>query len=517
MRTGFLSLPFSLIKPKPPPRHSPRINLIHSNYHTTPTTQPHNKHPTTSTNIFTKISLIVAGSPNTRLSPILDEWVVDEELGRKMTALDLRDVVRGLRAKKRFHQALEVSEWMSEKGVFSFSLTDRTIKLDLIGKVHGVRAAETYFNKMADKSDKMHGALLYCYVREGLIDEALCLFQKMKEMGIATSALTYNDIMSLYLNTNRLEKIPAVLSDMKANGVIPDAFSYRMCLKSYGSKSDFASIEKLLDEVEDQQHMLVHWSIYTTAANLYLEAGLKERALHYLKKAEEKVVKKDWKGYNSLLIFYTRLGDKSEILRLWNLKKATSRKLNNADYAITMNGLSKLGEIEEVENLFEEWQSAGTLYDFRVPNWLLIAYTKRGLTQKAEILLEKIINEGHDPIPNSWSIIATGHVSEGNMDKVLECMEKAIALQPQHEGWYPNAAVASSVLSWLNENGDAERMKSFVDSLKRIVPNDGETGHARVKENGLRGYDVDKIIQDLKMKNVEEEDEETKEILAASD
>ncbi|GAB2284526.1 hypothetical protein Dimus_018980 [Dionaea muscipula] len=451
--------------------------------------------------------IIKISSPSASLALVLDQWIRD---GNQIRTDELRSVVRALRVRKRFKQALEVTDWMYSKRFPGLYAADRAVQLDLIGKVHGVSVAHKFFSELADnnKSNKVYGALLNCYIREGLLDESLSLFQKMKNKGFATT-LAYNNIMSLYSNLKQYEKIPHLLSDMKANGVLPDVVSYGICLKSYGLRRDFESIEKLVSEMESQLLPIpIHWSIYLTAASYYLgadAADFKGKALLYIKKAEEKV-EKDPLGYNKLIAIHASLGHKSEVMRLWDMKKTTTsqRRQNNSDYATIMSCLITLDEVEEVETLFEEWRKAGNLYDFRIPNMLLTGYTKRGLVGKAEKLLEKIIDEeGESPIPNSWSIIATGYVSDGNMEKALECMEKAFALLPEHEGWLPNSAVVSSILDWLSEEGDVERVEKFVDSLKKIVPMSRETlYHPLVKANIRRGNEVDGILQDMKADNI---------------
>ena len=80
---------------------------------------------------------------------------------------------------------------------------------------------ERYFNNLneTDKTEKIYGALLNCYVGECLIDKSLTHFKKMKEMGLASSPLPYSDIMCLYSNTKQHEKVPSVLTEMKDNKV----------------------------------------------------------------------------------------------------------------------------------------------------------------------------------------------------------------------------------------------------------------------------------------------------------
>lgn len=163
---------------------------------------------------------------------------------------------------------LQVSEWMNKKGICAFSPTEHAVQLDLIGKVQGFLSAETYFNNLRDqdKTDKTYGALLNCYVRQRQTEKSLSHWQKMKDMGFASSALTYNDLMCLYANIGQYEKVRDILNEMKRNEVSPDNFSYRICINSYGVRSDIEGMEEILKEMESQPHILMDWNTYSVVA-----------------------------------------------------------------------------------------------------------------------------------------------------------------------------------------------------------------------------------------------------------
>ncbi|XP_057972955.1 pentatricopeptide repeat-containing protein At4g21705, mitochondrial-like isoform X2 [Malania oleifera] len=439
-------------------------------------------------------------------------WV-DE--GKKVRDLELQRIIRDLRRRKRHKHALEVSEWMSNKGLCPFSSGDRAVQLDLIGSVRGLNAAESYFNYMSDqdKCDKTYGALLSCYVREGLIDKSLSHVQKMKEMGFVSSNLTYNNLMGLYTHVGMLEKIPNVLSEMKEDGISPNNFSYRICINSYGARSDIENMEKLLEEMESEPHISMDWSTYTMVANFYIKAGINEKAIAALKKAEEKI-DKDALGYNNLISLYASLGNKSEVMRIWGLKKAALKKQINRDYMTITGSLVKLGELEEAEELLKEWESSCHLYDFRMPNILLIGYSQKGLVEKAEAKLREIVDKGKTPIPNSWGILAAGYVAKQKMEKAVECMKEALALRAENMLWRPKPGVISSILSWLGDNGQVEEVEAFVSSLKEVVPMDREMYYALIKANLRGGKEVDGILENMKTDKIDE-DEELEKILSS--
>lgn len=402
---------------------------------------------------------------------------------------------------------------MSSKGLCPISATDHAVQLNLIGKVRGLDSVESYFQNLndGDKTEKAYGALLNCYVREGLVDKSLSLMQKMKDMGFV-SVLNYNNIMCLYLQTEQYEKVPGVLALMRKDGVSPDTFSYRLGINSYGARSDLMSMEKLLEEMEQQSHVGSDWITYSMVANYYIKADLKEKALVYLKKCEDKADKRDTIAYNYLISHFASLGSKNAMMRLWKLQKENCKKQLNREYITMLGSFVKLGYLDEAEKLLVEWELSGNSYDFRVPNILLIGYSKNGLIEKAETMLQSMVKRGKNPIPNSWAIIAAGYVDKGNMEKAFQYMKEAVAAQPKNKGWRPKRDVISSILSWVTSNRDIDEVEDFANSLKNVTSMDRDMYLLLIKMYVRCGKEVDKILESMAIDNIEL-DYEIREIL----
>ncbi|PIA26904.1 hypothetical protein AQUCO_08600053v1 [Aquilegia coerulea] len=460
-------------------------------------------------NLYTRISPL--GDPNVSLVSELNKWVEEK---KRVKVSELQRIIRDLRKRRRYSHALEVSEWMGSKGVCKFTSSEHAVQLDLIGRARGLDSAESYFNSLGDeeKTEKTYGALLNCYVKACLADKSLTLMQKMKELSFASSALCYNDLMCLYTNTGEYEKVPELLKEMKENGVTPDNFSYRICINSYGAQSNIEEMEKVLTEMKDQPNLTMDWNTYASVANFYIKSGHKDKAVASLKLSEEKLASKDGLGYNHLISLYASLGDKAEMTRLWELKKsACKRKYINIDYITMLTSLVRLDDLEEAEKLLKEWESSGNSYDFRVPNVLLIAYSKKGLVEKAEALLTGITEKGKIPIPNSWGILAGGYAKKCEMENALRCMKMAFSVS--NGSWKPNPKTISSILQWLGDEGKVDDVEAFVESLKAFRPMDKIMYHALIKANVRADKDVKDILESMKTDKIDE-DEDIQKILS---
>ncbi|KAK4850058.1 hypothetical protein QYF36_003504 [Acer negundo] len=79
-------------------------------------------------NLYSRISPL--GNPDTSLVPVLDKWV---EEGKKVMESELQRIVRDLRSNKRYAQALQISEWMTNRDL-PFSAVNDTSLIPVLDK-----------------------------------------------------------------------------------------------------------------------------------------------------------------------------------------------------------------------------------------------------------------------------------------------------------------------------------------------------------------------------------------------
>lgn len=408
----------------------------------------------------------------------------------------------------------QVSEWLKSSGIFTFSSTEHAVQLDLIGKVHGFPAAESYFNNLSkeNKNDKTYGALLHCYVRQCQSEKALTHLRKMEEEGVSLSSVAFNDVMSLYTRTGEYERIPEMLRHMKEIGVRPDNLSYRICINSYGEISDIEGMERVLNEMENQSYIVMDWNTYGVVANIYVKAGLNDKANSFLKKAEEKIDNKEGFGYNYLISVHAKLGNKDEVIRLWFFEKSALKRCINRDYINMLEALVRLDALEEAEQLLKEWETSDNCYDIRVPYIVIIGYIDRMLYEKAETMLEDLSTKGKILTPNIWGRLAAGYLDKGKFEKAVKCMKVALSLKKDRKGWKPDPKVILRMLSLFGENGGVNDAESFFHSLRPVVAVNREMYHVLLKSYIAGGKGVESLLNSMRDDNIDE-NEETKVIL----
>lgn len=139
-----------------------------------------------------------------------------------------------------------------------------------------------------------------------------------------------------------------------------------------------------------------------------------------------------------------------------------------------ISSLVKLDDFDGAEKIFEEWESEYSAYDSQVPNVLISSYSERGLLEKAEFHVNRLIKGGKEPSATMWSALASGHQRNKQMEKSVEAVKKAILASTSQ--WKPNYLILAACVEYLERKGD----KIEGDEILRLLK---ECGYDKMVDN----------------------------------
>ncbi|ONK74160.1 uncharacterized protein A4U43_C03F3380 [Asparagus officinalis] len=322
--------------------------------------------------------------PKRSATSALDKWVGE---GNTVAQSELRQIAKDLNRSKRYKHALEISEWMKSHQEYQLSDSDYAMRIDLITKVFGVNAAEEFFEGLPStaKSCDVYTALLHAYARGKLVEKAENLFERIKESNFSPNALTYNEMMTLYMSVGQLEKVPLVIEELKRKEVAPDLFTYNLWISASAASLDVKGVRKILDEMSHSSNIHEGWKTYIKLADIYVTAGHLMSSDNSLVGAEKKISQREWITYDFLIILYSGLGNKEGINEIWKSLKMISQKMTGRNYACILSSYLVLGQLKEAGQVIDEWTQSKVLeFDLSACNRLLDAIVKAGLLEVAE-------------------------------------------------------------------------------------------------------------------------------------
>ncbi|CAK9313036.1 unnamed protein product [Citrullus colocynthis] len=341
----------------------------------------------------------------------------------------LRRVVKKLCKSKRFERALEVLMSMETRDNLRMTPAEHALRLELTIKVHGLLKAEDYFNQLPTITSKKASSLplLHGYVKERNTEKAEAVMVKLRDLGLVVNHHLYNEMMKLYVATSQNEKVPLVIRDMKQNQIQRNVLSYNLWMNACNEVYGVGSVELVFEEMLTDKNVQVGWSTLSTLAKVYMQEGLVDKAFAALKDAEKKLSPCNRLGYFFLITLYASLKDKKGVFRVWRASKAVSGRPTCANYMCILLCLVKVGEIDEAEKVFKEWELNCRNYDTRVSNVLLGAYVRNGLLEKAESLHMRTLGRGGSPNYKTWEILMEGWVrSQHNVDGAINFLRKIL-------------------------------------------------------------------------------------------
>ncbi|KAF7012237.1 hypothetical protein CFC21_026445 [Triticum aestivum] len=434
------------------------------------------------------------------VSAVLNKWLRE---GRETRSVDLERYVKELRRYKRHSHALELMDWMVHTKGMNMSYTNHAIRLDLIYKVRGIEAAEKYFDGLPDpaKNHRTYGALLNCYCSSKKEEKATDLYRKMDELGISSSTLPINNLMSLYMKLGQHKKVCSLFEEMKEKNVKPDNLTCCILMTSCAALNKIDDVEQVLKEMEEKGGVL-GWSAYSTLASIYQSAGLVEKAESALKKLEGLVQDRDGRQpFDFLMSLYASVGNLSEVKRVWGVVKGTFPKVTNTSYFSMLQALLKLNDADYMKQVFEEWESNHECYDVKLTNVMTRAHLRNDMAKEAEQLWEKAKEMGACFDSKTCELFLDHYMGTGDMKSALNWVENVTKLPKKAGKLDPDKVPKFS--KYFEEQKDVQGAEGFCCCLRALGCIDGKAYESLLRTYLAAGETSRSLRQQIKDDKVE--------------
>ncbi|CAH2034117.1 unnamed protein product, partial [Thlaspi arvense] len=221
------------------------------------------------------------------VSPVLDDWL---ERGNKINPTAFRNVIKALCESQRFEHALQVSEWITKRGIFRFSTEDFASRLYLVEIHSGLGEAEKFFKSIPEsmRDDSLYTVLLTFYTKsKNTRHEAEATYQKMRELDLLSKPNPYYNMISLYGMLGGKNMVDEILRQMKEKGVEHDKIlTANNVLRAYASIPDnMEAMEKLLMETEDgDPRFALTKETAKAMSKAYHKAGYRKKAIDIVRR-----------------------------------------------------------------------------------------------------------------------------------------------------------------------------------------------------------------------------------------
>ncbi|KAL9329437.1 hypothetical protein ACSQ67_004440 [Phaseolus vulgaris] len=292
---------------------------------------------------------------------------------------------------------------------------DNTL-LDMYSKCGYLKGATDVFVKMGETTIVSWTSIIAAYVRKGLYDDAIMLFDEMQSKGLRPDAYTVSSVVHACACSNSLDKGRNIHNFIKKN------------------------------------NMALNLPVSNALMNMYAKCGTMEEA-HLI---FSQIPVKDIVSWNTMIGGYSQNSLPNEALELF-LDMQKQLKPNDITIACVLPACAGLAALEKGRELHGHILRKGYFSDLHVACALVDMYVKCGLV----VLAQKLF----DMIPKKdiilWTVMIAGYGKHGFGKEAVSTFEKM-----RIAGFEPDEACFTSILYACSHSGLLKEGWKFFNSMR---------------------------------------------------
>ncbi|KAI0504352.1 hypothetical protein KFK09_015304 [Dendrobium nobile] len=284
--------------------------------------------------------------------------------------------------------------------------------LNLYAKCGNLITANKIFDKLNVKDRVTWNSIISAHCHCGQNDDALKLFEQMRNEGIEPSLITWNILISSYNQCGKPTIALDLMKKMESCGIIPDVFTWTCIISGLSQNNKINQSLELFREMctseVEPNNMTVACAISSCATLKYLKSG---RELHGY------AIKNG--GVTNLLVI-------NSLVDLY----------------------SKCWKLEDAERIFNVIDKK----DIFTWNSMIGGYMQAGYCGKAHELFLRMETLGFRRNVVTWNVMISGYIQNKEEEDAIEHFQKM-----EVAGIRKNAASWNALISGFLHNGDANK------------------------------------------------------------
>ncbi|KAH7427133.1 hypothetical protein KP509_10G031500 [Ceratopteris richardii] len=298
---------------------------------------------------------------------------------------------------------------------------------------------------------ELGNALVDMYAKCGALANARDVLEKLS----ARNVITWNALISGYLQANECELALRCFECMQQEGVLPDAVTYISILRASAALGALHKGIQIHKEVIQQGLLQDNVMIGTALVDMYAKCGVLSMAHDVI----EQLPSRNVVTWSALIAGYADTLQGDEALNCFERMLYEGIFPNAVTYACALKACTAIGALEKGKELHDQILKQGLLQDNVVlGNALVYMYAKCGALFKAHNVLKELTSR--DVV--TWSALIAGYVEHGQGEGALDCFDSML-----HDGIFPNAVTYVSILKACALLGALYRGEQIHDEIIR--------------------------------------------------
>ncbi|KAH7422197.1 hypothetical protein KP509_13G095900 [Ceratopteris richardii] len=292
-------------------------------------------------------------------------------------------------------------------------------------------------------------------MESGNIDDALYCYDQMHSDSIAADELTFVCCLRTCGNAGSLTRGEDIYSDVLLKGLECDDFVGNTVIDMYSKCGLLEEAEFLLNKLSLQ--IVYSWNGIITG---YSQRGESQKVFLMFKRMFERTTA----SWNALIARHMESGNIDDALYSYDQMHSDSIALDELNFVCCLRTCGNAGSLTRGEDIYSDVLLKGLECDDFVGNTVIDMYSKCGLLEEAEFLLNKLSLQ----IVYSWNGIITGYSQRGESQKVFLMFKRMLAAEIN-----PNTITFDSILNVCNHRGELSNGYIYYVAMGRyfdIIP-----------------------------------------------
>lgn len=282
-------------------------------------------------------------------------------------------------------------------------------------------------------------ALVTFYAKCCLLVEAHEVFCKLPKRDVAS----WTSLIFGYAENGQGEEALQVFQQMKQEGESPTAHTYVCVLKACSSLNAVNSCQEIHEEIR-QNGFQSDLFVGSALVDFYAKCGFLEEA----REAFDKLKARDVVVWTALIAGSAEHGHGQDALDFFDEMQEEGILPTGVTFTCVLKSCGSIGAIERGRELHRQIQQIGLQEDPSVANSVISMYSKCASLAEAQHVFDNLSNR--DVV--SWNVLITGYGEHGPWQQAVECFDKMLEM-----GYQPDAVTFSGILKACSSLGALEK------------------------------------------------------------
>ena len=354
-----------------------------------------------------------------KIVEIVNRWKWGPEMETQLDKLqfvpNMAHVVQALRIVGDTDASLSLFRWAKRQPWYSMPNDEcYALLFDRLNRSKDFDAIQSLFDEMIRDSEDNHGVspVIACnkvvqdLAKAEKLEVAFCCFKKVQDSGFRIDTLTYNSLLTLFLNKGLPYKAFEVYESMESAGCSLDGSTYELMIPSLARSGRLDAAFKLFQEMK-KNNLQPSFLVFASLVDSMGKAGRLDTSMKVYTEMQGFGLRPSATMYVSLIESFVKAGKLETALRIWDEMKKARFRPNYGLYTMVVESHAKSGKLETAMSLFSDMEKAGFLPTPSTYSCLLEMHSASGQVDSAMKLYNSMSNAGLRPGLSTYTALLT--------------------------------------------------------------------------------------------------------------